>query len=330
MELILLTEQCLQLKLHLSVIIIVPRMGFFFLKIIVFIPNFAKYKNDDNFKITSQQTVNKIYKNYSIKFKCNFYSNNIICNIRYYISEDCMKRKIELFVTSLPYSFMGIYLDAKYGSLLGYFLGIAVLIAIIKFIKKNTIIIPIIVGTIISTLISLELTKIFLENEWNYYFKPFTAIELILFIMTVILAIELLAFMLEIKRFNIEKYWDDTLNQDEDAIREYFSHEAIIYWHNTNEKFTVEDYILANCKYPGDWSGNIERIEKRENLIITAVKVYAKDKSEFHHVISFIKLENGKIISLDEYWGEDIEAPIWRKEMGIGSKIYKLGEFYGS
>lgn len=72
MELILLTEQCLQLKLHLSVIIIVPRIGFFFLKSIVFIPKFAKYKNDDNFKTTSQETDIKIYKNYIIKFKCKF------------------------------------------------------------------------------------------------------------------------------------------------------------------------------------------------------------------------------------------------------------------
>lgn len=169
----------------------------------------------------------------------------------------------------------------------------------------------------------MELTKIFLGDEWNYYFKPFTAIELVLVIMAVVLAIELLVFMLNRKRFKIEKYWQDTLNQDEIAIREYFSHEAIIYWHNTNEKFTVEDYILANCKYPGNWSGVIERIEKLEDLIITVVKVCAKDKSEFHHVVSFIKLENGKIISLDEYWGEDIESPIWRKEMRIGNKIHK-------
>ncbi|EGY76354.1 hypothetical protein HMPREF9129_2151, partial [Peptoniphilus indolicus ATCC 29427] len=203
------------------------------------------------------------------------------------------------------------------------FLGIAILIFTINFINKNTTILPIVVGNIISTALSLELTKIFLGDEWNYYFKPFTAIELVLVIMAVVLAIELLVFMLNRKRFKIEKYWQDTLNQDEIAIREYFSHEAIIYWHNTNEKFTVEDYILANCKYPGNWSGVIERIEKLEDLIITVVKVCAKDKSEFHHVVSFIKLENGKIISLDEYWGEDIESPIWRKEMRIGNKIHK-------
>ena len=172
----------------------------------------------------------------------------------------------------------GIIHRCKIWLFVGLFFRIAILIFTINFINKNTTILPIVVGNIISTALSLELTKIFLGDEWNYYFKPFTAIELVLVIMAVVLAIELLVFMLNRKRFKIEKYWQDTLNQDEIAIREYFSHEAIIYWHNTNEKFTVEDYILANCKYPGNWSGVIERIEKLEDLIITVVKVCAKDK----------------------------------------------------
>ena len=48
---ILLTEQCLQCKLHLSVTIIVPRIGDFFLNRIVFTPKVAKCKKDDSFII---------------------------------------------------------------------------------------------------------------------------------------------------------------------------------------------------------------------------------------------------------------------------------------
>lgn len=39
------------------------------------------------------------------------------------------------------------------------------------------------------------------------------------------------------------------------------------------------------------------------------------------HCTSFIRLEDDKIISLDEYWGDDGEVPQWRQEMHIGTQI---------
>ena len=45
----LLTEQCLHFKLHLSVTIIVPRIGSFFLNRIVLIPKFAKFIKEESF-----------------------------------------------------------------------------------------------------------------------------------------------------------------------------------------------------------------------------------------------------------------------------------------
>ena len=29
----------------------------------------------------------------------------------------------------------------------------------------------------------------------------------------------------------------------------------------TNEHFTIDEYIIANCEYPGEWDGIVERIE---------------------------------------------------------------------
>lgn len=52
MAVMLLTEQCLHFKLHLSVSIIVPRIGSCFLKRTVLMPNFAKCKKDESFTIS--------------------------------------------------------------------------------------------------------------------------------------------------------------------------------------------------------------------------------------------------------------------------------------
>lgn len=111
------------------------------------------------------------------------------------------------------------------------------------------------------------------------------------------------------------------LAQDEKAIRPFFHENAHVNWHCTNEHFSVDEYIIANCEYPGEWDGKIERVEETGGLYIVAAEVYPKDRSASFHVVSFIKTENGKIISMDEYWADDGMAPQWRLDKHIGTPI---------
>lgn len=120
---------------------------------------------------------------------------------------------------------------------------------------------------------------------------------------------------------DIKQFWKDVLAQDRDAIREYFCDDAYVNWHCTNEHFTVEEFIRANCEYPGEWDGAVERIENAGDTAITVTHVYPKDKSLSFHVISFMRIKQDKIISVDEYWADDGEAPQWRQEMHIGQPI---------
>ena len=120
---------------------------------------------------------------------------------------------------------------------------------------------------------------------------------------------------------NIEKYWNHIVRQDADAIRNYFDKNAYINWHNSNEHFNVDEFIRANCEYPGDWDGELERIEILEDLIITVARVWKRDDKMSFHVTSFIKVREEKIISIDEYWGDDGNAPQWRLDKHIGKAI---------
>jgi hypothetical protein len=120
---------------------------------------------------------------------------------------------------------------------------------------------------------------------------------------------------------DVKEFWIDVLGQNREKLISYFHKDAIIRWHCSNEFFTVSEYIKANCEYPGEWEGKIERIEKVENMIITAVKVYAVNKCSSFHVVSFIKTENNLITEMDEYWADDTEVPEWRRKMNIGRKI---------
>ena len=65
----------------------------------------------------------------------------------------------------------------------------------------------------------------------------------------------------------------------------------------------------------------VERTEEMGNLLVTVANVYPKDKSASFHVTSFIKIVNDKIISLDEYWADDSDAPQWRLDKHIGTVI---------
>lgn len=122
---------------------------------------------------------------------------------------------------------------------------------------------------------------------------------------------------------NTGEFWSAVLRQDADEIRTYFHSDAYVNWHCTSEHFTVEEFIRANCEYPGQWCGEVEKAVVTDDMIVTATHVWLKDRSASFHATSFIKLIDGKIAAIDEYWGDDGEAPQWRQELRIGSKIHK-------
>lgn len=120
---------------------------------------------------------------------------------------------------------------------------------------------------------------------------------------------------------DIYRFWRDVLEQNADAIREYFDENAYINWHCTNEHFTVEEYLTANCEYPGSWDGEVERVERINDLFITVTHVYSREQKLSFHVTSFIKIAGDKIVAVDEYWADDGVAPGWRLDKHIGKAI---------
>ena len=120
---------------------------------------------------------------------------------------------------------------------------------------------------------------------------------------------------------NIQQYWAATAAQDAARMRTFFHTDAIIRWHNTNEQFTVEEFLRANSEYPGTWCGELERTEQLGDLLISVARIYSMEPAESHHVVCLMRLKDGRIAAMDEYWGEDGTAPQWRLDKAIGSAI---------
>ena len=92
-------------------------------------------------------------------------------------------------------------------------------------------------------------------------------------------------------------------------------------WHCTNERFTVDEFIIANCEYPGEWEGEVERVETVNDLIIKVTLIYPKDRSAYYHATSFIQTKDGKITAMDEYYADDGAPPQWRLDKRIGTPV---------
>lgn len=122
-------------------------------------------------------------------------------------------------------------------------------------------------------------------------------------------------------KLDINSFFKAVLSQNEAELRKYFHKDACIKWHCTNELFTLDEYIRANCEYPGNWAGKIERTEEKEDTIILACKVFPPDMSLVFYVVSFIYLKDGLIVEMDEYWADVGEVPKWRIDMKIGKPI---------
>lgn len=120
---------------------------------------------------------------------------------------------------------------------------------------------------------------------------------------------------------NVLSFWESVLKQDAEGLKHFFHQDAVIRWHCTNEQFTVEEYIRANGECPGDLAGEVECIEEMDDEIVTVTHVHPIDHSSSFHVVSFLKMIDGKISTMDEYWADDGPSPQWRQAMKIGIPI---------
>lgn len=119
----------------------------------------------------------------------------------------------------------------------------------------------------------------------------------------------------------VQNYWVDVAEQNADNMRTYFTDNGVINWHNSNESFNLEEYIKANCEYPGEWSVKVERLEQTGDLIISVARLQLMGTDSVFRATSFIRFIEDKIVTIDEYWGDEGPAPQWRIDMQLGRKI---------
>jgi hypothetical protein len=113
----------------------------------------------------------------------------------------------------------------------------------------------------------------------------------------------------------IKRFWQLIDVAEFEEAGELISPNAVIRLWNTREQFSKDKYIEGNRIYPGRWRIRIDRLECFNNLVVSVVHVAGDDIS--FYATSFFSLEEGQIIRIDEYWGENSEPPEWRVKASL-------------
>lgn len=104
----------------------------------------------------------------------------------------------------------------------------------------------------------------------------------------------------EVIAFDVGRFIEAVAKQKATDLRKFFTPDAVICWHDSKEEFTVDEYIRANCEYPGNWDSEIQAVERIECGIVIVTKIVSSESS--HLVTTFARLTEGKISRMDEYY----------------------------
>ena len=110
-------------------------------------------------------------------------------------------KSLLLAAYALPYPFLAMWEDAAFGSLWFYGVMIIALILLGRYSIRNGYHGTMFAGNGLSLLLSLLCSLPFLDTvRWSYYFKPFSALQMLFFLFAIILLIELTVLWVKKKR----------------------------------------------------------------------------------------------------------------------------------
>jgi limonene-1,2-epoxide hydrolase len=113
----------------------------------------------------------------------------------------------------------------------------------------------------------------------------------------------------------VSAYWQAMNSNDFFQASICFAENYQCYWPQSSELITGREHFAhINTAYPvcGKWRFDVNSIIAEGNIVVTDVSV--RDDVINCRVITFHKVENGKIAAQKEFWPDDFSAPDWRSE----------------
>lgn len=116
----------------------------------------------------------------------------------------------------------------------------------------------------------------------------------------------------------VREFWKIFDDARYDDVVELLWPDCRVYWPNTRELFKGREKLVdVNKRYPGRWHIEIMDVIPKDDMVVSVVRVYSKEKKESFYATSFFKFKDGLITEITEYWGEITEPPAWRIAAGL-------------
>jgi ketosteroid isomerase-like protein len=113
----------------------------------------------------------------------------------------------------------------------------------------------------------------------------------------------------------VEQFWKAMQSNDFSAVGELLHEEYLLEWPQSGERVRGrENFVAINENYPahGRWEFTVHRILAEGDEVVSDVDV--TDGVIRGRVITFSRIQDGKILHQTEFWPDPFKAADWRSE----------------
>ena len=113
----------------------------------------------------------------------------------------------------------------------------------------------------------------------------------------------------------VEQFWKAMQSNDFRAVGELLHEEYVLEWPQSGERVRGrENFVAINENYPahGRWEFTVHRILAEGDEVVSDVDV--TDGVIRGRVITFSRIQDGKILHQTEFWPDPFEPAAWRAQ----------------
>lgn len=112
----------------------------------------------------------------------------------------------------------------------------------------------------------------------------------------------------------VKTFWQLFSEQKWDLASELLHQDFVANWPQSREKMVgAKNFIDVNRFYPGNHKITVIHAFALEDKVLSTVWIEA-DTGQKTFANSIFKIQNDKILNVEEYWAEPYPAPEWRKQ----------------
>jgi len=108
----------------------------------------------------------------------------------------------------------------------------------------------------------------------------------------------------------IRRFWKNIDSRNWNNVESMLHNDFVAEFPQSKEVFNAKTFLIMNQNYPGNWKLSVQQIIVESNSVVSEIRVETNEKVEIG--ISIIKLMDGKIINIREFWPEPFDIPKWR------------------